>query len=46
MGNNVKITKGVVLGNNVVVANGAVVSSSFEDDVIIGGVPAKIIGRL
>jgi acetyltransferase-like isoleucine patch superfamily enzyme len=46
VGNNVKITKGVTLGDNVVVGNGAVVNSSFEDNVIIGGVPAKIIGKV
>ncbi len=46
LGNNVKITKGVVLGNNVVVGNGALVNDSFEDNVVIGGIPAKVIGRL
>ena len=46
LGNNVKIAKGVVLGDNVVVANGSVVGSSFDSNVIIGGVPAKIIGTV
>jgi maltose O-acetyltransferase len=46
LGNNVKVAKGVVLGNNVVVGNGSVVLSSFEDNVIIGGVPAKVIGKV
>lgn len=46
LGNNVKITKGVVLGENIVVANGAVVNSSFAANLIIGGVPAKIIGEV
>ncbi|GAB2829588.1 acyltransferase [Ferruginibacter profundus] len=46
LGNNVKITKGVVLGDNVVVANGSLVVSSFKENVIIGGIPAKIIGNL
>lgn len=46
LGNNVKITKGVTLGDNVVVANGSVVGGSFPDNVIIGGVPAKIIGEV
>lgn len=46
LGNNVKITKGVVLGENVVVANGSIVSSCFADNLIIGGVPAKIIREL
>lgn len=34
------------VGNNVVVAAGAVVTKQFGDGVIVGGVPAKIIGRL
>jgi acetyltransferase-like isoleucine patch superfamily enzyme len=46
LGNNVKITKGVTLGDNVVVANGSVVVRSFPENVIIGGVPAEIIGNL
>jgi acetyltransferase-like isoleucine patch superfamily enzyme len=46
LGNNVKIMKGVELGKNVVVANGAVVVDSFPENVIIGGVPAKIIGKV
>lgn len=35
----------VTLGNNVSVGAGAVVTKSFPDNVIIGGVPAKIIGE-
>jgi len=46
IGNNVTILKGVVLGENSVVANGAVVSKSFPENVVIGGVPAKIISKL
>lgn len=34
------------VGDNVVVAAGAVVTKQFGDGVIVGGVPAKIIGRL
>ncbi|HAJ69750.1 MAG: sugar O-acetyltransferase [Alkalibacterium sp.] len=37
------IVGGVTLGDNVVVAAGAVVKSSFPDNVVVGGVPAKII---
>ncbi len=44
---NATILPGVKLGNHVVVAAGAVVSSSFEeDDILIGGVPAKVIKKL
>ena len=46
LGNNVIITKGVTLGDNVVVANSAVVTRSFPDNVIIGGIPAKVIGQV
>lgn len=46
MGAHVVINPGVTLGNNVVVAAGAVVTKSFEDNVVIGGVPAKILNRL
>ncbi|MCG2419600.1 acyltransferase [Aequorivita sp. F47161] len=46
VGNNVTILKGVVIGENTVVANGSVVTKSFPKDVIIGGVPAKIIKEL
>ena len=37
------INPGVTLGNNVVVASGAVVTKSFGDNVVIGGNPARII---
>jgi acetyltransferase-like isoleucine patch superfamily enzyme len=41
------ILPGVTLGNHVVVAAGAVVTKSFEeDDVILAGVPARIVKRL
>ncbi|MBQ3493390.1 MAG: sugar O-acetyltransferase [Clostridia bacterium] len=40
------INPGVSLGNNVVVASGAVVTKSFGDDVLIGGCPAKVIKKL
>ena len=39
------ILPGVSLGNGVIVAAGAVVTKSFPDYCIIGGVPAKIIKR-
>jgi len=46
IGNNVTILKGVVVGENSVVATGAVVTKSFPNNVIIGGCPAKIISQL
>lgn len=46
IGNNVTILKGVTLGENTVVANGAVVTKRFPENVIIGGVPAKIIKEM
>lgn len=43
IGGHATINPGVVLGNNVVVASGAVVTKNFPDNVIIGGNPARII---
>lgn len=43
IGANATICPGVTLGNNVVVGAGAVVTKNFPDNVVIGGVPAKII---
>ncbi len=40
------INPGVTLGNNVVVASGAVVTKSFGDNVVIGGNPARILKEL
>jgi len=46
IGNNVTILKGVVVGENSVIATGAVVTKSFPKNVVIGGCPAKIISEL
>lgn len=46
IGNNVTILKGVTIGKNTVVASGSVVSESCPKNVIIGGVPAKVIKEL
>lgn len=52
IGNNVWIGRRVMflpgsgVGNNCVVAAGAVVTKKFSDNVIVGGVPAKIIGKI
>lgn len=43
LGNGAVITAGVNLGNNVVVGANAVVTKSFPDNVVIAGVPAKVI---
>lgn len=40
------LLSGTKLGNHVIVAAGAVVNSEFPNDVIIAGVPAKIIKQL
>lgn len=40
------INPGVTLGNGVVVASGAVVTKDFGDNVVIGGVPARIISEI
>lgn len=39
------ILDGTILGDGCIVAAGAVVSGKFPDNVIIGGIPAKIIKR-
>lgn len=45
LGANSVILPGVELGDNVIVGAGAVVTKSFPEKVILGGVPAKIIGK-
>lgn len=45
-GGSVVITPNVTLGNNVIIAAGAVVTKSFGDNVLIGGNPARIIKKL
>ncbi|MGL4379800.1 MAG: sugar O-acetyltransferase [Vibrio sp.] len=46
IGGHATINPGVSLGNNVVVASGAVVTKSFADNVVIGGNPARVIKRI
>ncbi len=46
IGNNVVILKNSVIGDNDIIAAGAVVSGQFPANVIIGGVPAKIIKEI
>lgn len=43
LGEGCKVLKGVTLGNHVVVSTGAIVTKSFGDNLLIGGVPAKIL---
>lgn len=46
IGDNVFIREGVTIGNNVIIGANSVVTKSFDDYVIIAGVPAKIISYL
>lgn len=46
IGNNVTILKNTVVGDNTIIAAGAVVTGKFPSNVIIGGIPAKIIKEL
>lgn len=46
IGGKVTITPGVTIGNNVVVAAGAVVVDDVPDNSLVGGVPAKVIKSL
>ena len=43
IGSKVTILDGVTIGDNCIVAAGAVVTQSFRENVLIGGVPAKIL---
>jgi len=46
IGANVTILPGVTIGENAIVAAGAVVSKDVPDNVIVGGIPAKIIKNI
>jgi acetyltransferase-like isoleucine patch superfamily enzyme len=46
IGNCALIMPGITIGNNVIVGAGAVVTKSIPDGVIVGGNPAKIIGKV
>lgn len=43
IGANATITQGVTIGENAVVAAGAVVTKDVPDNTIVGGIPAKVI---
>lgn len=46
IGSNSTILSGTILGDHVIVAAGSVVNKQFPDNVLIGGIPAKIIKKL
>ena len=46
IGGNVTVLPGVTIGNNVIVAAGAVVTKDIPDNVLVGGVPARKIKDL
>ncbi len=46
IGANAVITRGVTIGDNSVVAAGAVVNKDVAPDTIVGGVPARVIRKL
>lgn len=46
VGGRVVINPGVTIGNNVVIASGAVVTKDVPDNVVVGGNPAKVIKQL
>ena len=46
IGTKVTILDGTKIGNKCIVAAGAVVKGTYPDNVIIGGVPAKIIRQI
>ena len=45
IGSGARVIGGVIVGNNVTIAPNAVVSHDVEDNVVVGGIPAKIIRR-
>ena len=46
LGSNVKILKGVTIGENSVISNGSIVVKDIPKNVVAGGIPAKIIKKL
>lgn len=46
IGGNCTILPGVTIGNNVVIAAGAVVTKDIPDNCVAGGVPAKVIKQI
>lgn len=46
IGSNVVVTKGVTIGDNSVIAAGAVVTKDIPANVVAGGVPARILKKI
>lgn len=46
IGGGVNILSGITVGNNVVIAAGAVITKDVPNNVVVAGVPAKIIKRI
>jgi maltose O-acetyltransferase len=46
IGGRAVINPGVTIGNNVVIASGAVVTKDVPDNVVVGGNPAKVIKQI
>ena len=46
IGFNAVVLPGVTLGDNCIVAAGAVVTKSFPQNKILGGVPARVLGKV
>lgn len=43
IGEGVRILKGVSLANDTIVATGSIITKSFDANVLLGGVPAKVL---
>ena len=46
IGGKSSIMPGTTIGNNVVIAAGAVITKDVPDNMLVGGVPAKVIKHL
>jgi len=46
IGGDVTVLSGVTIGDNVVIAAGAVVTKDVPDNCVVGGVPARVIKEI